>query len=190
MPLELAQGRRIAQRAEGAQRAAQPPQADAQLVGGVGVVGLQHGARLAAIWVGGRLHDEAERLRAGVVGREHRLARRAAARRGRWPLPERQAVAALGLAGLGQADRRRGEQLGGRLQQALRAAGFQLQLGLAQAVLGACRRARRLRRAPAQGRPRPSAAGASCADDGLEHGLQDRRAPRPSGSCGECGGRR
>ena len=75
-------------------------------------------------------------MRASVVAGEPR--RLAALRLGvTVGLSQRQAEAALGLSAHGQADGSSGEQLGGRVQQVVRAARFQLQLCFAQAVLGA-----------------------------------------------------
>ena len=103
MPLQLAQRGRVVQGAEGAERAAQPPQADAQLVGGRGVYRLQHGAPVGRDLVGRRLHDERKRFGTGMVRVE--LGQHAALRldMGMTVGPaERQAVAALGLAALGE----------------------------------------------------------------------------------------
>jgi hypothetical protein len=105
-------------------------------MGGARVVCLEHRHAIGGDLGGGGLHDEGEGLRTGVIGGEVRQLGplRLDVTVG---LAQRQAVAALGPAAFGQANGRRGEQLGGRLQQARRAPRLELQLGLAQGVLGA-----------------------------------------------------
>ena len=177
------------QGAEGAQRAAQAPQADAQLVGGGRVLRLQHRRAVGGDLVGGRPHDEGEGLGAGVVGwRARGSSPRCGSTWAAVGLAERQAVAALGLAALGEADGRGGEQLGRRLQQALGRCPISAPARPRTGRSRRCRRARRLRRGPARARLRRNADGAWCAARRSRTPAPGSTARPPSRPCGGCGG--